>query len=279
MIIINRSDQMHSQMQDWQSDKVVLVPTMGNLHMGHQQLIQHAQSLGTRTIVSIFVNPIQFNQASDYERYPRTIETDLNLLERLQVDAVFAPSETEIYPDGKSNPVSLPAMPLANEFCGHYRPGHFAGVCAVVARLFEIIPAHSAVFGEKDFQQLLIIQQLVETLSCPVHIAPVKTQRESDGLAYSSRNQHLTPEQRQTAPWLYKILTAARLNYTSNNSQAIQAESVKSLEKHGFKVEYFSLRDASDLTEINSETERIVILCAAWLGQTRLIDNVLFHKS
>jgi len=270
---------MHSQMQDWQSDHVVLVPTMGNLHMGHQQLIQRAQSLGNRTVVSIFVNPIQFNQASDYEHYPRTIEADLNLLKKMHVDAVFVPSEAQMYPDGESRTFTMPAMPLANEFCGRHRPGHFSGVCTVVARLFEIIPAQSAVFGEKDFQQLLIIQHLVRALDHPINIVPVETQRESDGLAYSSRNQHLTDEQRQTAPWLYKILTQARLKYTANHSQEIQEESVKLLEKHGFKVDYFHLCDASDLTEINAETQRIVILCAAWLGQTRLIDNILFQKS
>lgn len=270
---------MQCQMHSWQSDQVILVPTMGNLHRGHQQLIQHAQSLGNRTVVSIFVNPIQFNQASDYERYPRTFEADLQHLEKMHVDAVFAPDESQIYPDGISNTLAMPATPLANEFCGRHRPGHFSGVCAVVARLFEIIPAHSAVFGEKDFQQLLIIQHLVKALGYPINIVPVETQRESDGLAYSSRNQYLTTEQRRTAPWLYKILTRAQRNYPVSNSQEIQAESVKLLEEYGFKVEYFNLCDASDLTPIHAHTQRIVILCAAWLGQTRLIDNILFENS
>lgn len=279
MIVIKHCEQMYTQMHSWQSEHVVLVPTMGNLHEGHKQLIQRAQSLGTRVVVSIFVNPIQFNETSDYYLYPRTFDDDLKLLESLQVEAVFAPSETEMYPAGKPSRPVIPTPMVATDFCGRHRPGHFDGVCAVVARLFEIIPAQTAVFGEKDYQQCLVIQALVKTLSLAMNIVCVETLRESDGLAYSSRNQHLSEEQRLIAPWLYKILTQSRLDYSDNKRQEIQKKSKKMLENHGFKVEYLKLCDASNLAEINSDTQRIVILCAAWLGHTRLIDNVLFQNS
>jgi pantoate--beta-alanine ligase len=253
---------------------VALVPTMGNLHEGHLDLVRIARKEGQRVVVSIFVNRLQFGPAEDFDRYPRTLDADLAKLEPLGVDVVFAPDERELYPVTQQFFVEPP--PIASELCGAFRPGHFRGVATVVLKLFNAVQPAVAVFGKKDYQQLFIIRSMVEQLNLPVRILAGETRREADGLAMSSRNQYLSASDRIRAAALSKALVAAKaaLERGRTDYPEIESEARNFLDSNGFRVDYVALRKSGDLLPPTGSGEAIVVLGAAWLGTTRLIDNV-----
>ena len=253
--------------------KIALVPTMGNLHQGHLSLIERAQEISDYVVVSIFVNPTQFVAGEDFESYPRTLSDDLKLLENLGVDTVFTPATDEVYGHAEIHTeVTVPE--LDSIFCGEYRPGHFTGVATVVTKLFNIVQPDIAVFGTKDYQQLLVIRSLVNNLNIPIEIIGAPTIREIDGLAMSSRNRYLTEVERQQAPVLYKCLSNVSTSIKNGNKyyNDLENEAISSLKEAGFKPEYFSICDAKTLK--TPKNQELVVLAAAWLGKARLIDNV-----
>ena len=260
-----------------QNERIAFVPTMGNLHPGHMQLVEKAETLALKTIASIFVNPLQFGENEDLDSYPRTMERDQQLLELGNVDILFAPTREEIYPDEISNKEVIEFPGLSDVLCGVSRPGHFSGVAVVVKHLFEIVQPDVAVFGEKDYQQVLVIKKLVQEYKLPVEIVTVPTQREMDGLAMSSRNGYLSEQERQTAPALYKTLCHAREQVKARTVSLLEIEQQASeaLTQAGFKIDYFSIRHSDDLSQPNEVENHLVILGAVWLGETRLIDNIL----
>ena len=255
---------------------VALVPTMGNLHRGHMQLVQLALERAERVVVSIFVNPMQFGPRDDFDRYPRTLERDCAALAQAGAHLVFAPEPREMYPAGmeRSSVVNVPA--LAGILEGQYRPGHFQGVATVVAKLFNITTPDVAVFGQKDYQQLLVIEQMTRDLCLPIEIVPGPIVRDDDGLALSSRNQYLSAAERGRAPALHDCLMAARRRILDGDRRwtEIEAAALGCLESVGFNPDYFSIRSAEDLGLPSEMHRRLVLLVAAGLGQTRLIDNV-----
>jgi pantoate--beta-alanine ligase len=251
-----------------------LVPTMGALHAGHGRLIEMAREECDVVTVSIFVNPIQFNQASDFEGYPRTLEADLDFCERRAVDFVFAPDEREMYPE--PGDTSVEVRRLTDQLCGAHRPGHFAGVATVVTKLLNIVQPDRAYFGEKDAQQLAVIRRLVRDLDIPVEIVPVPTVREPDGLAMSSRNKHLTPELRRKAPVIHRALEAAAARAREGERDAasvLEAARAVLREVPEIEVEYLEVVDASDMQPLKTIDQPALIAIAAWAAQTRLIDN------
>jgi len=254
--------------------KIALVPTMGNLHQGHLSLVKQAQSLADYVVVSIFVNPTQFVAGEDFENYPRTLDADLEYLKQLNVDLVFMPDMDEVYPNDVQITTEVIVPELDSIYCGEYRPGHFKGVATVVCKLFNMVQPDIAVFGEKDFQQLLVIRSLVKNLNLPIDIYGAATMRETDGLAMSSRNAYLNEAERQKAPLLFKAImeVAESLKKGESNYENLEKNAISSLKEAGFNPEYFSICDSKTLkTPINQE---LVILAAAWLGKARLIDNV-----
>jgi pantoate--beta-alanine ligase len=253
---------------------VALVPTMGNLHEGHLDLVRIARNEAQCVAVSIFVNRLQFGPAEDFDRYPRTLESDYRRLGSLGVDVVFAPDEHELYPVAQQFFVVPP--PIANDLCGAFRPGHFRGVATVVLKLFNAVQPTVAVFGKKDYQQLFIIRSMVEQLNLPVRILAGETRREADGLAMSSRNQYLSASDRVRAATLRRALVRAKDAVESGrtNFMDIEAEACNFLDSEGFRVDYVALRKCSDLEPATGIDEPLVVLGAAWLGTTRLIDNV-----
>ncbi|MAS82645.1 MAG: pantoate--beta-alanine ligase [Legionellales bacterium] len=254
--------------------KIALVPTMGNLHKGHLALVKKAQSLADYVVVSIFVNPTQFVVGEDFENYPRTLERDLDYLRHLNVDLVFIPNILEIYPDNVQITTEVIVPELDAIYCGEYRPGHFKGVATVVCKLFNIIQPDIAVFGEKDYQQLLVIRSLVKNLNLPIRIYSVPTFRETDGLAVSSRNKYLSLSERQTAPLLFKAIidVADSIKRGESDYENLEKNSISSLMTAGFRPEYFSICDSRTLKKpVNQE---LVIMASAWLGKARLIDNI-----
>ena len=254
---------------------VGLVPTMGALHKGHGALIRKAREETGFVVVTIFVNPIQFDRPEDLEKYPRDLETDLAFCERLGADAVFAPDAAEMYPTQLLASVAVAGISTRLE--GEFRPGHFRGVATVVAKLFNIIQADRAYFGEKDAQQLAVIQKMVEDLDFPVQIVPVKTVREPDGLAMSSRNRRLTPEQRRIAPLLYQALCEAeRLTQTSSYSASeVRDIAIKILTQNPvIRIEYLEVVDPATFQPVDTFSRGVIVAAAVWLGQVRLIDNV-----
>ena len=251
------------------------VPTMGALHAGHRRLLAEARKESQVVVASIFVNPLQFDRKDDLERYPRTMSEDLAMCREESVDYVFAPSPAEMYPHQQLAWVDVPA--LGEHLCGAQRPGHFRGVATVVLKLFEIVQPDRAYFGEKDAQQLAIIRRMVEDLSVPVAIVPVETVREADGLALSSRNRHLSREERLLAPLLSQALFAARdgVMQGEKSAAAIVAPAERLLASHPeIRVEYFSITDPKTLAPVEKIAGPVLIAAAIWLGSTRLIDNV-----
>lgn len=258
-----------------QDQSIALVPTMGNLHAGHLALIQHARRVAERVVVSVFVNPLQFDRAEDLAAYPRTLDADRVLLEAHQVDVLFAPSAPVIYPR-PLHEISTVIVPTLSEILeGEHRKGHFAGVATVVCKLFNLVRPQCAVFGEKDFQQLLLIQRMVEDLNIPVNIIAHPTLRESDGLAMSSRNSYLTPQQRAQAPALYRTLQQLRTALLSSAEPIAlhEARALQDLQAAGFLPEYLTVRRRHDLALPTPADRQRVILASAWLGKARLIDN------
>ncbi|HEX5632832.1 MAG TPA: pantoate--beta-alanine ligase [Gemmatimonadales bacterium] len=252
-----------------------LVPTMGALHAGHARLIERARADCLTVVVSIFVNPLQFDRADDLARYPRPFEADLALCERLGVDLVFAPPPEEIYPEPPD--VTVHVARTAEHLCGAFRPGHFNGVATIVLKLFNIVQPESAYFGEKDAQQLAIIRRMVADLNVPVRIEPVPTVREPDGLALSSRNQHLKEAERALAPALHRALTAARdaVAAGAHDVEAIKRDAAAVIPADArLRLEYLELVDPWTFQPVTSVTGPVVAAGALWVGATRLIDNV-----
>lgn len=260
-------------------EKSTLVPTMGALHEGHLEIIRMARTLAQRTIVSIFVNPIQFNNPSDLANYPRTLEADSRLLDTAGVDLLFAPEQSDMYPEGFSTKVSVAR--LSDGLCGAFRPGHFEGVATVVAKLFNQSGADFAVLGEKDYQQLHVVRRMTIDLDIPISIVAHPTVREPDGLAMSSRNTRLTPDERQVAPELARQLYRAADAFRAGKAAAgIYTEARTAILSAGFSsVEYFELRAERDLMPLQSLTEPARLLVAANLGRVRLIDNIPVTRS
>ena len=255
---------------------IALVPTMGNLHDGHISLLNHAREQADRTIVSIFVNPIQFGKGEDYERYPSTLAEDKNKLEKYGLDLLFTPDLEALYPGGTDTDTRVNVPELSNILCGEYRPGHFTGVATVVAKLLSNVQPDVALFGEKDYQQILVIRRMARDLCLPVEIAGMPIVREPDGLAMSSRNAYLAPDERRRAPEIYRTLKAAagRLRKGASDLGEIEKQAMERLEQAGFKPEYFSIRRTEDLKLPAAQDTRLSILVAAWLGPARLIDNI-----
>jgi pantoate--beta-alanine ligase len=257
--------------------KIALVPTMGGLHDGHLSLVDKAKSLSEIVVVSIFVNPTQFARGEDFDDYPNTFEADKLLLESKNVDALFLPSKEEIYPHGTASDYKVGA--IGQILCGAFRPTHFDGVAQVVKRFFEIVKPDLAVFGEKDFQQLLIIKTLVKNLSLNLKIESIPTQREDDGLAMSTRNQYLSDLDRERAPHFYSVLCDARDSILRGNSfPEAKKDAIKTLGK-SFEVEYLEVLDANNLTQIETKTIEVIIISAIRFGGTRLIDNLVFRRT
>lgn len=250
---------------------------MGNLHAGHLSLAKLARRHAERVVVSIFVNPTQFGEGEDYEKYPRSLEADRRKLKRLNVDLLFAPDVETMYPFGVDAATSVTVPVLTDELCGAFRPGHFDGVTTVVSRLFSLVQPDVAVFGQKDYQQQQVIRHLVADLSLPIEIICGPTQREKDGLAMSSRNQYLTQAERAVAPKLYATLSRVGIELQSGKTayKKLEKSAFSELRKLGFEPDYVSIRRAETLAAPDRDNDRLVVLAAARLGNARLIDNVI----
>ena len=255
-----------------------LIPTMGNLHKGHLDLVYKSTLDCAYTVVTIFVNPLQFGPNEDFHKYPRTIEEDIGILKESNVDLLFAPSIKEMYGEDKEEQVIVAVTRLSEILCGKNRPGHFDGVTTVVAKLLNLISPTYAYFGQKDWQQLALVKTMVEQLDMRTKIVGIKTTREKDGLAISSRNQYLTKEERSIAPLLKAELDniSIRLRNGETNYEMVETESKSNLSRVGFDVDYIAIRDSHRLCTPDEETKSLRILAAAYLGRTRLIDNIGF---
>ncbi|MEY2852909.1 MAG: hypothetical protein RL030_41 [Pseudomonadota bacterium] len=256
--------------------RIGFVPTMGSLHEGHLSLLDEARRRADRIVVSIFVNPLQFGPGEDFERYPRTPEEDSRLLQDNGCDLLFHPSVSEMYPEGGQSATRVSVRDLSEILCGSVRPGHFDGVATVVARLFGIVQPEVAVFGEKDYQQLAIIQRMTADLALPVEVVGAPTVRAPDGLAMSSRNRYLSAEERAVAPYLYGTLqsVSTRLKAGARDYSALEAWGTQALLERGFNPDYVSIRDARSLETPSADCVEAVVLAAARLGRARLIDNL-----
>lgn len=259
-----------------ENQSIAFVPTMGNLHEGHLDLVRKARTLCDIVVVSIFVNPLQFGPNEDLDAYPRTMAADKEKLFSEGVRVLYAPEVEDIYPEGMAAQTVVSVPDLGDTLCGSSRPGHFDGVTTVVSKLFNIVQPDVAVFGEKDFQQLSIVRKMVRDLCMPIKIVGVATTRDEDGLAKSSRNGYLTPEQRRIAPLLHQTLNSCREAIACGFDNFLQLESHARMRllQAGFEPDYFAVRDARTLRAVTEDTEEIAILAAARLGKTRLIDNV-----
>ncbi|MED8850474.1 pantoate--beta-alanine ligase [Escherichia coli] len=255
--------------------RVALVPTMGNLHDGHMKLVDEAKARADVVVVSIFVNPMQFDRPEDLARYPRTLQEDCEKLNKRKVDLVFAPSVKEIYPNGTETHTYVDVPGLSTMLEGASRPGHFRGVSTIVSKLFNLVQPDIACFGEKDFQQLALIRKMVADMGFDIEIVGVPIMRAKDGLALSSRNGYLTAEQRKIAPGLYKVLSsiADKLQAGERDLDEIIAIAGQELNEKGFRADDIQIRDTDTLQEVSENSKRAVILVAAWLGDARLIDN------
>lgn len=283
MRIVRDRRQVTALCREWRrrdAQKLAFVPTMGNLHAGHLALVRHAQENGDRVLVSVFVNPLQFDRPEDLSRYPRTLEADAKMLAEAGVDALFCPEPSEMYPEHEPVPARVVVSGLSRVLEGESRPGHFDGVATVVAKLFNLVQPDLAVFGEKDFQQLLLIRGMVASLNFPVLVEAVPTVRESDGLALSSRNGQLSPAARARAPELYRCLrdtVEAGLLEPDRWPRVfpdLLASAETRLRDEGFRPDYLSIRRAADLGEPQAGDRDLILLAAAWLDGVRLIDNL-----
>ena len=250
-----------------------LVPTMGNLHAGHIALVERVRTGAGPVVASIFVNPLQFGAGEDFQRYPRTLAADCERLEAVGCDIVFAPDVTEMYPEAQTFHVQ---PPLADELCGAFRPGHFSGVATVVLKLFNMVRPATAIFGKKDYQQLFILKGMARQFNLPIRILEAETTRDADGLALSSRNGYLSAEERLEAPRLYRLLreAAARIARGDADFPSLERAASAELMTHGWRPDYVSVRDRGTLLPPAPDCRDLVILAAARLGTTRLIDNI-----
>lgn len=269
---------LRAQIKAWRDHKqtIAFVPTMGNLHQGHLSLVRKARELADRVVVSIFVNPLQFDDKADLSAYPRTVKADIQLLSSVGCDVIFTPTIDVMYPKGMAPHTNVIVPNMNDKLCGLKRPGHFDGVATVVIKLLNIVQADIALFGEKDYQQLLLIKRLVRDLNLPVDILGAPTFREDSGLAMSSRNQYLTEQQREQASDLYQTLLSVkqRIEMGEQNFPALQLEAFAKLQGLGFDAEYIDIRRADDLAQAISGDKNLRILAAVRLGKARLIDNI-----
>ncbi len=272
-------DSLRSTIRSWRSagDRIAFVPTMGNLHDGHLELVAEARRQAHRVVVSIFVNPLQFGEGEDFDAYPRTLEADQSRLIAAGVDLLFTPTVATVYPAGSRQQTRVEVPGLSDVLCGASRPGHFVGVATVVCKLFNMVQPDLAVFGEKDFQQLMVIRRMVEDLAIPIEIVGKAIVREADGLAMSSRNGYLSATQRTQAPALYRALqaTAAALRAGERDYDRLEADAQQALRQAGFRPDYYVIRRVCDLGLPDQTGQPLVILAAAFLGTTRLIDNLI----
>jgi len=254
--------------------RVVFVPTMGNLHAGHISLMQQARTHGDTVVASIFVNRIQFGPNEDFDKYPRSFEADCAKLAAAGVDILFAPTETDLYPEPQEYLVEPPA--IQNILDGEFRPGHFRGVATVVLKLFNIVQPQAALFGKKDYQQLMVIRNMTRQLALPIEIIGGETVRAEDGLALSSRNGYLSTEQRAEAPRLYRLLNDIRdaVRNGANDTVSLENTAIAALDQAGWKTDYVAVRQQSDLSTPKGVNAPLVVLAASRLGTTRLIDNI-----
>jgi pantoate--beta-alanine ligase len=288
MLVIDSVKLLQEHTNIWRrnGDTIAFVPTMGNLHEGHLKLVDAAGEQAGKVVCSIFVNPLQFAPGSDFESYPRTLQQDIEKLKAHRVDLLFCPSDKTIYPDGMAVSTKVTVPGLSDILCGASRPGHFDGVTTVVAKLFNLVQPDVAVFGEKDYQQLLIIKRMVDDLFFPVHIVGVETSRETSGLAMSSRNNYLSDNERQSASALYETLqwVAGQVKQQGEISaegvNTLENDAIERLKDAGFKPDYVRICDAETLSSPNESSpiaanhRSLRVLAAAWLGKARLIDNV-----
>ena len=272
-------DSLRQIIRSWrqEGEAISLVPTMGSLHQGHVSLMRLARENAERVITSIYVNPTQFGPTEDFDNYPRPLETDRRRLARAGVDVMFVPDSAQMYPFGEQQMTQVSVPGLSTILCGNQRPGHFDGVTSVVSRLFNIVQPDVAVFGQKDYQQLVIIRRMASDLHVPVRILAGETQREKEGLALSSRNRYLSDEQRGSAAALYRALVVCRdlLRAGAHHFEQLEQDGMNALDAAGFEPEYFSIRTAADLGPPAINGAQLVVLAAARLGTARLIDNLL----
>ncbi len=283
MDICQQIEQLRTIVGGWRrsGETIAFVPTMGNLHQGHLSLVEIAQEKASRVVVSIYVNPLQFSPDEDFDSYPRTLEADLDKLRAMDVDLVFTPDDSMIYPGGESRSTFVEVPGLSHIIEGEFRPGFFRGVATVVLKLFNMVQPDSAVFGEKDFQQLLVIRQMVDDLDLPIEIIGAEIRREADGLAMSSRNSYLEPVDRQNS----RLLSASLQQLRQEIEQGISIEQAEkncseTLKSNGFIVDYVTLRETEGLKKVSDQqltaNTELIVLAAARLGRTRLIDNLKF---
>lgn len=279
MLVVHSKQELAEHTTEWRhnDEHIALVPTMGSLHAGHLALVELAREHAERVVVSIFVNPTQFGAGEDFERYPRSLERDARRLKTSAADMIFAPDVDTVYPFGIENATTVSVPGLTENFCGASRPGHFDGVTSVVARLFALVSPDVAIFGQKDYQQQLVIRRMVDDLSLPVSVITSETIREDDGLAMSSRNSYLTEEQRAVAPQLYEQLSfiGHELQNGRRNFEELESNARMQLQKAGFDLEYLAIRRALNLEIPDRDCDDLVVLAAAGLGEARLIDNVV----
>lgn len=266
-----------------QSLSLALVPTMGNLHAGHLSLVKKARQSADRVVVSIFVNPLQFGVNEDFATYPRSLETDIEKLSSLNVDFIFSPPASLMYPEANQYNTRVSVQGLSAELCGATRPHFFDGVTTVLTKLFNLVQPNIAIFGQKDYQQLIIVRRMVADLNFPIEIVGMPIVREEDGLAMSSRNQYLTPNERIIASQLNIVLDSLQKDILNNFSflEVLIRDAIQLLSQSGFKIDYLELRDANDLAQINASDLKIknrefILLAAGYLGRTRLLDNIKF---
>jgi len=270
--------ELRQYVQHWKDhgQSIAFIPTMGNLHAGHMSLIEKGQSLSDRSLCSIFVNPMQFGPNEDWNHYPRTLDSDIEQLEAIGCDLVYLPTASELYPEGLDKITHVHVTDLTDHYEGAHRPGHFTGVATVVLKLFNIVKPDVSVFGKKDYQQYRVISKMVEDLNLDVQIIGQETTRENSGLATSSRNQYLDPEQTRQAALIYQLLQdcARRIGEGERDFKAVEASAASHLDEAGFKTDYFSICNAETLLPASVEDRDLVILVTAGLGATRLLDNI-----
>ena len=278
MDIVASTADLRARVHSWrgQQDRIAFVPTMGNLHAGHLKLVRHARAIAGHVVVSIFVNPMQFGPGEDYETYPRTLEVDTAALRQADADLLFVPAVDEIYPGEMESTTRVVVPGLGDILCGAFRPGFFTGVATVVTRLLNLVQPDVAVFGEKDYQQLVLVRRMASELCLPVSIEGVATEREPDGLAMSSRNGYLGPGERATAPILYRTLAEvkAAVECGAADYDILERAAMDALTRAGFRPDYVSIRRAFDLGAPAAGDAALRVLAAAWLGPARLIDNL-----
>lgn len=278
MLIIETLPLLRQQIRRWRQEgkRIALVPTMGNLHDGHMTLVEEAKAVADVVVVSIFVNPMQFDRPDDLSRYPRTLQEDCEKLNRRKVDLVFAPAPADVYPQGLDTQTYVDVPGLSTMLEGASRPGHFRGVSTIVSKLFNLVQPDVACFGQKDYQQLALIRKMTADMGYDIEIVGVPTVRAKDGLALSSRNGYLTAEERKIAPNLSKVMNsiADKLRAGERDTEELLAIAATELNEKGLRSDDLQIRDADTLLELSDDSKRAVVLMAAWLGQARLIDNI-----